>query len=77
MDGLTSRQQDTLSSIAVGLDTLHHPAVLRALAEKGLIVGHRMQLPGWPSVEVVRWEVPIDVHMQWAAWCAAQPDEED
>jgi hypothetical protein len=23
------------------------------------------------------WEVPIDVHMQWAAWCAAQPDEED
>ncbi|GAA2347417.1 hypothetical protein GCM10010170_034990 [Dactylosporangium salmoneum] len=77
MDALTSRQRDTLSRIACGLDTGNHPAPLKVLAEKGLIVGHRQQLPGVPPVEVVRWEVPLDVHIQWAAWCAAQPDEEN
>jgi hypothetical protein len=77
MDALTTRQRDTLSRIAVGLDGGNHPAPLKVLAEKGLIVGRRELLPGMPPVEIVRWELPLDVHIQWAAWCAEQPDGED
>ncbi len=77
MDTLTERQQYVLGSIAIGQDGGHHPRTLQVLAERGLIVGHRVQLAGMPPVEVVRWEVPIDVHIQWAEWCAAQPDDED
>lgn len=77
MDALTERQRFVLGNIAIGLDGGHHPRTLVALAEKGLIVGHRETLPGHPPVEVTRWEVPVDVHIQWAEWCAAQPDEED
>lgn len=76
MEALTERQRFVLGSIAIGLDAGHHERVLVALAEKGLIVGYRQVLPGWPPVEVVRWEVPIGVHIQWAEWCTAQPDEE-
>lgn len=77
MDALVERQRHVLGSIAIGQDGGHHPAILAFLAEKGFIVGHRVQLAGMPPVEVIRWEVPLDVHVQWAAWCAEQPDEED
>ena len=76
MDALTEQQRRVLSQIAIGFDGGHHERVLVALAEQGLIVGYRQTLPGFPPVEVVRWEVPVDVHIQWAEWCAAQPDEE-
>lgn len=77
MDALTARQRDVLSDIACGLDRGHPPKVLAALAGKDLIVGREETLPGHPPVRITRWEVPIDVHMQWAAWCAQQPDAEE
>lgn len=76
MDALTERQRDALGWIAIGQDRGHHPKVLAALEAKGLIVGHRQTLTGIPPVEVVRWEVPVAVHMQWAEWCSQQADKE-
>jgi hypothetical protein len=76
MAALTARQRDVLGQIATGLDQGHHPKVLEALAAKNLIEGHETTLPGRFPVRVVRWEVPLDVHMQWTAWCAAQDDDE-
>lgn len=76
MDDLTGEDRDVLNQIAIGQDAGHPDTVLTALAELGLIVGHEQTLPGWPPVQVVRWEMPIGVHIQWAQWCADQPDEE-
>lgn len=77
VESLTAAQRDTLSAIAVGMDGGHNPRTLAVLAERGLIVGYRETLPGSPPVEVVRWEVPLPVHVEWARWCAEQPEDED
>jgi hypothetical protein len=77
MDALTEPQRTVLGNIAIGVDGGHNPRTLAALAERGLIVGYRQTTPGFPPVEVTRWEMPIGVHIQWAEWCAAQPDEEE
>lgn len=75
MDALTPAQRDVLGAIACGQDGGHHPKTLAVLERLGLIAGHEIAMAGWPPVTVTRWEVPLDVHIQWAAWCAAQPDE--
>jgi len=77
MDALTERQRDVLSAIAVDEDGGHPSAVLRVLAEKGLIVGREVPVAGWPPMTVMRWQVPLPVHMQWAAWCSRQPEVAD
>lgn len=77
MAALTAAQRDVLGQIAISQDGGHHPKVLAALEDKGLIVGYRQMLGGHPPLEVIRWVLPIGVHIQWAAWCAEQPDEED
>ncbi|GGM52635.1 hypothetical protein ACFFX1_55440 [Dactylosporangium sucinum] len=75
MDALTNRQREVLGAIACGDDQHHHRKVLKALADLGLIVEHRVRLADGLPVEISRWEVPLDVHIQWAEWCAAQPDD--
>lgn len=77
MDALTVRQQEVLGQIACGFDQGHPEATLLALARRELIVGYEDELPGWPPVRVARWEVPVNIHIQWAAWCAAQPDSKE
>jgi hypothetical protein len=77
MDSLTERQRDVFGLIAIGVDVGHNPRTLVALAKRGLIVGHRETLPGHPPVRVVRWEVPLPVHIEWAQWCSEQPDSEE
>lgn len=76
MAALTPRQRDVLGLIAINEDGGHHPAVLAALATRGLIVPYREVLPGQPPVEVVRWTVPIHIHIQWCEWCSQQAGEE-
>lgn len=76
MDALTLAQRDVLGQIAIGQDGGHHPRTLAALAEQCLIVGYET-VEGHPPLHVVRWEVPVHIHIQWAAWCANQSDEED
>jgi len=73
---LTVRQREVLGAIAVGQDNGHHPKVLAALEEQGLIVGYPEVLPGYPPVTITRWEVPVAVHIRWCEWCATQPDLE-
>ncbi len=76
MDDLTERQREVFGQICIGQDNGHHPRTLAVLAERGLIVGYRDVLDGHPPVEIVRWDVPTPVHIEWARWCAEQPDEE-
>lgn len=77
MDDLSEGQRDVLSAIAVGQDQSHNPRTLLVLAARNLIVGHHERLPGTPPVDVVRWEVPLPVHIEWAQWCSEQPDGEE
>jgi hypothetical protein len=51
--------------------------VLAALEAKGLILRHQVPADGLPHLTVTRWEVPVHIHMQWAQWCAEQPDDEE
>jgi hypothetical protein len=76
MSALTGPQQDVLGQIAIGFDQGHPPKTLVVLAAKGLISGHQEMVPGFPPVRVTRWTVPVNIHVQWAAWCAAQPDDD-
>lgn len=76
MDALAERQRDVLGQIATGCDGGHHPATLAALEAKGLIVGHTQTRPGRLPVAVIRWELPIGVHIQWCEWCSTQFEEE-
>lgn len=75
MDALTARQREVLGEIACGQDGGHPTATLEALERKGLIVGFLARCQGWPPVIITRWQVPLDVHMQWAQWCADQPGD--
>ncbi len=77
MAALTPAQRRVLGLIACGEDGGHRPKVLATLEDKCLIVGHEVTLPGRFPVTVVRWEVPIGIHIQWCEWCAQQPDEYD
>jgi hypothetical protein len=74
MDELTERQREVFGQICIGQDGGHHPRTLAALAERGLIDSYRELWDGRPPVEIVRWYVPVPVHMEWARWCAEQPD---
>lgn len=75
MDTLTVRQRDVFGQICIGLDGGHNPRILKVLAERGLIVGYRELLDGHLLVEVIRWDVLPWAHIEWANWCAEQPDE--
>lgn len=77
MDELTEHQRHVFGLIAINQDGGHDERTLVVLAERGLIVGYRETLPGWPPVEVVRWDVPSWAHIEWAQWCSEQPGEED
>lgn len=77
-DRLPARQRDVLGLVAIGQDGGHHPATLRALERRGLIVGYRehRRLDGLPLL-VQRWEVPIPVHVVWCAWCSIHAPAEE
>lgn len=77
MDSLTERQRDVFGLIAIGQDGGHNPRTLAALERRGLIREWRKELAGQPPVMVLRWEVPLPLHIEWARWCAEQPDEKD
>jgi hypothetical protein len=76
MDALPESQRNVLNAIAINEDAGHSPRTLKALEDKGLIVGHTQTLAGTPPVKVTRWEVPLAVHVQWAEWCSRQVEED-
>jgi len=75
MTALTPRQRDVLGLIAVGQDGGHSRAILTSLERRGLIVPYTEQRS--PLLRITRWEVPVHIHIQWCAWCAEQPDEDE
>jgi hypothetical protein len=75
-DALTRAQLDTLSQIAIGNDSGHHPRVLARLLEMGLVQRFDQNVYGRGSspidripVVIHRYEMPIWAHIQWAEWC--------
>jgi len=73
-EGLTRKQHEVFAQIATGNDRAHHSKTLQALQAKGFIVATPRKLPGWPPVTVNTYDVPIDVHIRWCAWCAENPE---
>lgn len=78
-DGLTRRQQEVLGEIAIGFDGGHHPRVLKALLDKGLIETCEQNIYGISrtpidrlAVKVTHYELPLPVHYAWAQWCSTK-----
>ena len=70
--GLSKRQREAFDRIAAGDDVGIHPATGAALAKRGLVTLIRSRWRTDPRA--LRYGVPIGHHIQWAAWCAEQPD---
>lgn len=72
--GMTRAQRDTFEQIAIGNDGGHHPRVLKALVEAGLIYRYEEPglVPGLPgaTISIHRYAVPGPVHFDWCQWCA-------
>lgn len=71
---LSPAQERVFGQIAINLDGGHHPATLAALVRKGLIEEERQAAGG--GFTIYRYFVPLPIHMEWAAWCAENYQEE-
>jgi len=75
---LTKKQIEVLSCIAFGgEDNMHHPATLKALEDKGLIVACEVKIYGKGNspidripMIVKRYEMPISEHIEFCRWCS-------
>ena len=67
---LTNAQSDVFEQIAVGNDGGHNPKVLDRLEKMGLLISKSQILSGYPPVMIKRYEVPIDIHIEWCQWCS-------
>lgn len=78
--GRTRAQRNAFEQIAIGNDGWHHPRVLAALVAAGLIhrYEHTENMPELPGATLTtyRYSVPLDVHMQWCAWCSENVSDE-
>lgn len=74
---LTRRQQEVLSAVAIGQDGGHARPTLKRLLELGLIEEYEEPVPGWPPMNIRRYDVPLFVHIAWAEWGSEQPDVAD
>ncbi len=71
-DNLPAKQAAAFEQIATGNDRGHHPATLRALVNKGYISEWAQTIgrDGFGDITVMRYEVPIPVHIRWCEWCS-------
>ena len=76
-DRLSKRQIHVLEQIATNNDGGHPQRTLDSLEAKGYIVGQLQYLSGFPPVAVIRYSVPIPVHIAWCQWCAEQQTEDE
>jgi hypothetical protein len=45
--------------------------IVKKLLERGLLIEHETEYPGWGGpLKVREYVVPNDVHMAWCAWCS-------
>lgn len=74
---LSKRQLKVLEQLATGNDSGHPQKTLESLEKKDYIVGQLQYLSGFPPVAVIRYSVPIPVHIAWCQWCAEQQTEKE
>ena len=67
---LTNTQSDVFEQIAVGNDGGHNPKVLDRLEKMGLLISKSQILSKCPPVMIKRYEIPIDIHIEWCQWCS-------
>lgn len=74
---LTPAQLRVFEQVACNNDKGHNPATLEKLVAAGLIeeTGEEWPGDGWGVFRVMRYSVPIGVHMEWCAWCAENMQE--
>ena len=68
---LIQAQFAVFEQIATGGDAGHHPATLKALVQKNMIIEIEEKLGGVMPLVITRYEVPLRVHIEWCRWCAA------
>jgi hypothetical protein len=76
--GLTKKQLNVLSCIAFGGEgSMHHPATLKVLEDKGLIESYECKIYGKGNsmidripMTVKRYEMPIAEHIEFCRWCS-------
>lgn len=67
---LTKRQRDVLLQISMNCDQFHHPRTLKALEDRGFIVGRDEVLGGRFPVRIRRYDVPLPVHIAVCEWAS-------
>lgn len=67
--GVTKRQQEVFEQIAIGNDKGVNATTAKKLIEKGLIEAC-YQLSIGRGFRIIRYQVPIPIHMEWCEWCA-------
>lgn len=70
---LSETQLQVLAMIAMNQDCGHHPRTIKSLLDKGLIVSYD-EITNWGHLK--RFNMPIDVHVHWCAWCSENYKEE-
>lgn len=77
-EGLTEKQFNLLSRIACGDDSQVERRIVKALIAKALVQPYTEPVQTEiGTLEVQRYMVPINVHMAWAQWCAANVTDEE
>lgn len=69
---LPPKQSEVFEQIAIGNDAGHNPRTLDALWRKFLIERSE-QMQG--LFIIYRYNVPVNIHIEWCAWCAKQEDK--
>lgn len=68
-DTLTKGQERTLGLIAINQDGWHNPMTLRSLMRRGLIERREeWDVSGSLAVRIIRYHVPLPVHIEWCEW---------
>ena len=78
---LSESQSNVFELIAINQDWGHHPRTLEALEKKGLITKHEGVSYGSGNsaldripMKIYRYQVPLDVHIEWCDWCSREDE---
>ena len=70
---LSEQELQALANISINIDTKDNYHIYKRLEKKGLITKTGMQEVGrdaFGSIRVPRWEMPLDVHIDWCKYCS-------
>lgn len=75
---LSAAQQSAFEQIASGWSggSEFHPRTMKALEDKGLVVGSDfVSRDHWPPITVRQYELTSGAHEEWCSWCDENFDE--